>query len=53
MPQMMPMNWLFLFSFFSIILIMFNVMNYYSSFKKHPSNKINNYFMMKSIFWKW
>nr|YP_010460080.1 ATP synthase F0 subunit 8 [Hierodula zhangi]QXF68481.1 ATP synthase F0 subunit 8 [Hierodula zhangi]UUC04280.1 ATP synthase F0 subunit 8 [Hierodula zhangi] len=52
MPQMMPLNWLMLFSFFSILLIMFNVMNFYSSF-----NKISSFTSLKkmstTLIWKW
>nr|AND96055.1 ATP synthase F0 subunit 8 [Onthophagus giraffa] len=51
MPQMAPINWLLLLIYFSMIFIMFNVLNYYSfnynikffSFKK---KKIN-------LNWKW
>nr|ASM82673.1 ATP synthase F0 subunit 8 [Rhombodera latipronotum]ASY98640.1 ATP synthase F0 subunit 8 [Rhombodera valida] len=52
MPQMMPLNWLMLFLFFSIMLIMFNVMNFYSSF-----NKISSLTSFKqkttTLIWKW
>nr|ASY98624.1 ATP synthase F0 subunit 8 [Rhombodera valida] len=52
MPQMMPLNWLMLFLFFSILLIMFNVMNFYSSF-----NKISLPTLLKktttTLIWKW
>nr|ASY98396.1 ATP synthase F0 subunit 8 [Prohierodula picta]ASY98546.1 ATP synthase F0 subunit 8 [Prohierodula sp. JZ-2017] len=52
MPQMMPLNWFMLFSFFTILLIMFNMMNFYTSFHKissHTYNKITT----KTLFWKW
>nr|YP_010460756.1 ATP synthase F0 subunit 8 [Hierodula maculata]UUF67492.1 ATP synthase F0 subunit 8 [Hierodula maculata] len=52
MPQMMPLNWFMLFSFFSTLLILFNVMNFYSS-----HNKMSSLYtlkkMMKSLIWKW
>nr|ASY97992.1 ATP synthase F0 subunit 8 [Theopropus rubrobrunneus] len=52
MPQMMPLNWLMLFSFFSIVLILFNVMNYYT-----PLNKKSSLPQMKTkikiMSWKW
>nr|AND96020.1 ATP synthase F0 subunit 8 [Onthophagus carbonarius] len=51
MPQMAPINWLMLLFYFSMIFMMFNVMNYYSfnynikmfSFKKK----------IKNLNWKW
>nr|AVE15688.1 ATP synthase F0 subunit 8 [Hierodula chinensis] len=52
MPQMMPLNWFMLFSFFSMLLILFNVMNFYSSYNKmssFPTLKM----MTKSLIWKW
>nr|ASY98486.1 ATP synthase F0 subunit 8 [Idolomantis diabolica] len=51
MPQMMPLNWLMLFLFFSILFILFNMMNYYHSNKTiHlKSSKM----MIKSLIWKW
>nr|ASY98057.1 ATP synthase F0 subunit 8 [Empusa pennicornis] len=52
MPQMMPLNWLMLFSFFSMMLILFNIMNYYVPFNKaltYPTIKTS----IKSMIWKW
>nr|YP_010946677.1 ATP synthase F0 subunit 8 [Malaccina discoidalis]WGO57395.1 ATP synthase F0 subunit 8 [Malaccina discoidalis] len=52
MPQMMPLNWLSLYFFFCLILMMFNFMNYFSfipTYNKH-SMKLNN---NKSLNWKW
>nr|ASY97875.1 ATP synthase F0 subunit 8 [Miomantis caffra] len=52
MPQMMPLNWLMLFTFFSLLLITFNIINFYSSYNKFylkPSSKL----MIKSLNWKW
>nr|UAM91011.1 ATP synthase F0 subunit 8 [Hymenopus coronatus] len=52
MPQMMPLNWFLLFSFFSIMLILFNVMNYYMSYNKSnsiPTTKV----IIKTLTWKW
>nr|ARH54328.1 ATP synthase F0 subunit 8 [Cymbiodyta marginella] len=51
MPQMAPLNWLFLFILFVMIFIMFNSMNYFSfkySVKTYkPTQK-------KSLInWKW
>nr|YP_003204828.1 ATP synthase F0 subunit 8 [Macrogyrus oblongus]ACO92541.1 ATP synthase F0 subunit 8 [Macrogyrus oblongus] len=52
MPQMAPMNWLFLYFLFTMIFLMFNFMNYYifminskiHSIMKNKINKMN---------WKW
>nr|ASM82699.1 ATP synthase F0 subunit 8 [Ceratomantis saussurii] len=52
MPQMMPLNWLMLFSFFSILLIMFNVMNYYMFFNK-TSSISSMKTLTKILIWKW
>nr|ASY98343.1 ATP synthase F0 subunit 8 [Pnigomantis medioconstricta] len=52
MPQMMPLNWFMLFSFFSILLIMFNVMNFFSLYNKMLSLS-NTKKTTKSLTWKW
>nr|YP_010895135.1 ATP synthase F0 subunit 8 [Ironomyia nigromaculata]WJW73661.1 ATP synthase F0 subunit 8 [Ironomyia nigromaculata] len=53
MPQMAPIGWLNLFIIFSIIFILFNVMNYYSfSYKTIKSNNINE-LETSSLNWKW
>nr|AND96396.1 ATP synthase F0 subunit 8 [Onthophagus bicallosus] len=50
MPQMAPINWLSLLIYFSLIFLMFNVLNYYSfnynikTFFKKKKNNLN---------WKW
>nr|AXS65873.1 ATP synthase F0 subunit 8 [Tenebrionoidea sp. 11 KM-2017] len=51
MPQMAPLNWLSLMIMFSMILISFNVLNYFNfqyQIKKTPSSKEK-----KMINWKW
>nr|YP_009995327.1 ATP synthase F0 subunit 8 [Ochthebius capicola]QNP09730.1 ATP synthase F0 subunit 8 [Ochthebius capicola] len=51
MPQMAPMNWLFLFLMFTMIFLMFNSMNYFS-FKYDNLKK----FIIKKnlkLNWKW
>nr|UAV89242.1 ATP synthase F0 subunit 8 [Trithemis aurora] len=53
MPQMAPMSWIMLFMFFSIMLIMINVLNYYSfnsTFKISGSSKNLE---VKTNNWKW
>nr|UUF67479.1 ATP synthase F0 subunit 8 [Statilia sp.] len=52
MPQMMPLNWMMLFSFFSIMLIMFNIMNYYTPFNKTTFMSSSNP-AKKTLTWKW
>nr|ASY98577.1 ATP synthase F0 subunit 8 [Camelomantis moultoni] len=52
MPQMMPLNWLMLFLFFSIMLMLFNVMNFYSFFNKMLTLKSFKK-STKSLIWKW
>nr|AXS66213.1 ATP synthase F0 subunit 8 [Cerambycidae sp. 1 KM-2017] len=51
MPQMAPMNWLALMFFFSMIFIMFNIMNYFSFYynTKTSSKKQKK----TSYSWKW
>uniref|UniRef100_UPI003002EA25 ATP synthase F0 subunit 8 n=1 Tax=Anaxarcha sinensis TaxID=2033272 RepID=UPI003002EA25 len=52
MPQMMPLNWLMLFLFFSGLLILFNVMNYYMLINKNtPISLIK--MQKKTLIWKW
>nr|YP_005351194.1 ATP synthase F0 subunit 8 [Periplaneta americana]ADD71929.1 ATPase subunit 8 [Periplaneta americana] len=52
MPQMMPLSWLMLFSFFSIMFMLFNSMNYFSyiPIKSLTEKKMIN---MKIMNWKW
>nr|QCP68875.1 ATP synthase F0 subunit 8 [Cryptolestes ferrugineus] len=51
MPQMAPLSWLTLFFYFTMIFILFNIMNYYNftyQVKKESFKK-----MKKTINWKW
>nr|ANJ70675.1 ATP synthase F0 subunit 8 [Stenus boops] len=51
MFQMAPMNWTFLYFFFIMIFMIFNVKNYFSFF---TTLKIKNFKMsFKKINWKW
>nr|QVL27761.1 ATP synthase F0 subunit 8 [Monopis longella] len=52
MPQMMPLNWLFLFFFFIIIFILFNMLNYFI-FKINLNNKLSNNNYLKSLNFTW
>nr|ASM82751.1 ATP synthase F0 subunit 8 [Hestiasula sp. FS-2017] len=52
MPQMMPLNWLMLFTFFSFLMISFNMMNYYIFINKNMF-KIKPKMTTKIMNWKW
>nr|ALO76323.1 ATP synthase F0 subunit 8 [Brachynopus latus] len=51
MPQMMPLNWLMMFIFFTMTFLIFNSLNYFS-FKYLPKN-INLTIKKKTLNWKW
>nr|UFZ13245.1 ATP synthase F0 subunit 8 [Platychauliodes sp.] len=52
MPQMAPLSWLILFMFFTIMFIIFNMMNYFITNYSIPSTENKN-IPMKSFNWKW
>nr|ALO71077.1 ATP synthase F0 subunit 8 [Pselaphinae sp. 7 EF-2015] len=49
MPQMAPINWVFLYLMFILIFMMFNLMNFYYFFFL---NNFKPVFFKKNI-WKW
>nr|YP_010586176.1 ATP synthase F0 subunit 8 [Eubasilissa splendida]UZZ43938.1 ATP synthase F0 subunit 8 [Eubasilissa splendida] len=51
MPQMMPLNWLFLFIMFILFFILFLIMNYFIYNPNLSSSKISIH--PKKINWKW
>nr|YP_010132032.1 ATP synthase F0 subunit 8 [Periscepsia handlirschi]QQD89766.1 ATP synthase F0 subunit 8 [Periscepsia handlirschi] len=54
MPQMAPISWLTLFILFSIIFMIFCIMNYYFFINLTPkSNLIIKIFKDKAFNWKW
>nr|QHZ87443.1 ATP synthase F0 subunit 8 [Anotogaster sieboldii] len=54
MPQMAPISWVILFLFFSITLILFNILNFYLSTPDlNNTKKIGSTHMIKNIHWKW
>nr|WKU83776.1 ATP synthase F0 subunit 8 [Aristosyrphus sp.] len=53
MPQMFPMNWLFLFMIFSLTLIMFSIMNYFNYMPYISKKQLNLIFLKKTMNWKW
>nr|ALO71006.1 ATP synthase F0 subunit 8 [Pselaphinae sp. 4 EF-2015] len=52
MPQMAPINWIFLYLLFILIFMMFNFSNYYYYFFSLKNNFKLNYFK-KNKSWKW
>nr|YP_009117991.1 ATP synthase F0 subunit 8 [Brachythemis contaminata]AJE75779.1 ATP synthase F0 subunit 8 [Brachythemis contaminata] len=52
MPQMAPMSWIMLFIFFSLMLITFNVMNYYL-YTPHIKNMYDVSKTKKKMSWMW
>nr|WGO57954.1 ATP synthase F0 subunit 8 [Hemithyrsocera vittata] len=52
MPQMMPLSWLSLYMYFSITLMLFTFMNYYSHIP-YPSMSKMTFKKINSINWKW
>nr|AIW06200.1 ATP synthase F0 subunit 8 [Ameletus sp. 1 MT-2014] len=52
MPQMAPLSWLFLFSLFSLTLILFSLMNYFLPVAQAPS-KTTSSFGLTPLSWKW
>nr|UFZ13128.1 ATP synthase F0 subunit 8 [Ctenochauliodes yangi] len=52
MPQMAPLNWLILFIFFTLMFIIFNMMNYFITNYSLPSlTKMN--LSKTPLNWKW
>nr|YP_010132045.1 ATP synthase F0 subunit 8 [Hamaxiella brunnescens]QQD89779.1 ATP synthase F0 subunit 8 [Hamaxiella brunnescens] len=53
MPQMAPINWLSLFIMFSIIFMIFNMMNFYMFNLTMPKSNLIKKIKMNSLNWKW
>nr|YP_009316751.1 ATP synthase F0 subunit 8 [Anax imperator]AOW43645.1 ATP synthase F0 subunit 8 [Anax imperator]QOQ35059.1 ATP synthase F0 subunit 8 [Anax parthenope] len=53
MPQMAPMSWLLLFLFFTIMLIMINILNYYLFTPKIAYKSAEETISVKTNNWKW
>nr|APX39800.1 ATP synthase F0 subunit 8 [Gonioctena aegrota] len=51
MPQMMPLNWLTLFFYFTLIFMMFNIMNYYMFLYPIKTSSTNKNYIKFN--WKW
>nr|ASM82686.1 ATP synthase F0 subunit 8 [Suwallia bimaculata] len=52
MPQMAPISWLSLFIAFSLILLVFNCMNYYSFLPQAPQT-VSKSITHTPLNWKW
>nr|YP_010519754.1 ATP synthase F0 subunit 8 [Rhaphidophora quadrispina]UXP34377.1 ATP synthase F0 subunit 8 [Rhaphidophora quadrispina] len=52
MPQMAPISWLFLFSLFSLTLILFCITNYFINIPNTPKSTQKN-ILLNSLNWKW
>nr|URX53723.1 ATP synthase F0 subunit 8 [Postelectrotermes sp. 2 AB-2022a] len=52
MPQMMPLSWLLLFLMFSMALVLFATMNYYTNIQKTETIKKKK-IPTKTMNWKW
>nr|YP_009712008.1 ATP synthase F0 subunit 8 [Gastrophysa polygoni]QGA74018.1 ATP synthase F0 subunit 8 [Gastrophysa polygoni] len=51
MPQMMPLNWMLLLFYFTLIFMIFSIMNYYMfTYKMKYTKKSNN---KLNYNWKW
>nr|YP_009967175.1 ATP synthase FO subunit 8 [Chalcidica minea]APO08593.1 ATP synthase FO subunit 8 [Chalcidica minea] len=53
MPQMMPINWIFMLLFFILIFFLFNIMNYYIFTFNNMNNSIKKMIKIKNFNWKW
>uniref|UniRef100_A0AAU7E565 ATP synthase complex subunit 8 n=1 Tax=Unilepidotricha sp. 1 SJR-2024a TaxID=3158271 RepID=A0AAU7E565_9NEOP len=52
MPQMMPINWIFLFIIFILTYLIMNMLNYYT-FNLSPKKSSLNNFKYPQMNWKW
>nr|WKU83789.1 ATP synthase F0 subunit 8 [Asarkina ericetorum] len=53
MPQMAPISWLLLFFFFSLIFIMFNMLNYFIYYPLINKSKMTKKINLMNLHWKW
>nr|YP_009327142.1 ATP synthase F0 subunit 8 [Orthetrum glaucum]ANX09966.1 ATP synthase F0 subunit 8 [Orthetrum glaucum] len=53
MPQMAPMSWILLFMFFSCMLLMINMLNYYLFNQKFSITNESKNISLKIHNWKW
>nr|WNH42056.1 ATPase subunit 8 [Neoperla socia] len=53
MPQMAPISWFLLFIVFSMALLLFNFLNYYSFLPSSPLTSLRQKIEQKPLNWKW
>nr|YP_003433944.1 ATP synthase F0 subunit 8 [Siphlonurus immanis] len=53
MPQMAPLSWLTLFIMFSMTLILFNIINYYSFEFSPPGSSQTTTTSTQALNWQW
>nr|YP_010890846.1 ATP synthase F0 subunit 8 [Ceriagrion auranticum]WJK72283.1 ATP synthase F0 subunit 8 [Ceriagrion auranticum] len=53
MPQMAPMSWMMLFTFFTMMFIIIMTMNYYIYIPKMEKMEKEDIFSNKTMNWKW
>nr|AVN68129.1 ATP synthase F0 subunit 8 [Protagonista lugubris] len=53
MPQMMPLSWLTLLTFFSIMFLLYNLTNYFSHIPMPMKPLMKKNIIMKMLNWKW
>nr|YP_009648982.1 ATP synthase F0 subunit 8 [Tramea virginia]QDA21701.1 ATP synthase F0 subunit 8 [Orthetrum testaceum]QDA21714.1 ATP synthase F0 subunit 8 [Tramea virginia]WJK72296.1 ATP synthase F0 subunit 8 [Crocothemis servilia servilia] len=53
MPQMAPMSWIMLFLFFSTMLVMINILNYFIYTPKISMMSNNKKITVKTSNWSW
>nr|AIT96946.1 ATP synthase F0 subunit 8 [Togoperla sp. KW-2014] len=53
MPQMAPISWLTLFIAFSIILLLFNSLNFFMYLPSSPSTSPKSSIAQTPLNWKW
>nr|YP_010010561.1 ATP synthase F0 subunit 8 [Psylliodes chlorophana]QOH99580.1 ATP synthase F0 subunit 8 [Psylliodes chlorophana]QOK35981.1 ATP synthase F0 subunit 8 [Psylliodes punctifrons] len=51
MPQMMPLNWMLLMWFFTLMFYLFNNMNYFSFCYNKKAHMLK--FKLNKLTWKW
>nr|YP_010022250.1 ATP synthase F0 subunit 8 [Asyndetus clavipes]QOL12440.1 ATP synthase F0 subunit 8 [Asyndetus clavipes] len=53
MPQMAPLSWLMLYILFTIVFLMFCMMNYYMMIPQTPKHNLIFNKNLNSLNWKW
>nr|YP_009350250.1 ATP synthase F0 subunit 8 [Macrotermes malaccensis]AQP26687.1 ATP synthase F0 subunit 8 [Macrotermes malaccensis] len=53
MPQMMPMEWMMLYTMFLITFLMFNIMNYFNQSPPNNQETSKSTITSNKMNWKW